>query len=62
MNLLERLNRFWMRRTAGDHPLTEQERQEKPPTTSLDEAFRTAQGVFGQSVGTDRADGSPRSG
>jgi hypothetical protein len=58
MKLLERLNRFLLRRTAGDHPLTERERQEKPPTTSLDEAFRTSQGVFGESVG-DRNDGPP---
>jgi hypothetical protein len=62
MNLLERLNRFLLRRTAADHPLTEKERQEKPPTTALDETFRTAQGIFGESVGGDRNDGSPRSG
>jgi hypothetical protein len=37
MKLLERIRRFWASQPEPDHPLTEQERDDKPPGTAFDQ-------------------------
>jgi hypothetical protein len=47
VNLLERIRGFWKPRPAGDHPLTERERDEDRPRTAYDERARTAEEFIG---------------
>jgi hypothetical protein len=59
MNLLERLRSFWKIRSAGDHPLTEQERDESSPATAYDERARGAEEFVGGDFDPDERETGP---
>jgi hypothetical protein len=58
MTLLERIRSFWKPTSSGDRPLTEQERDEAPPSTAFDERARIGE----QFVGDDFDPDEPRAG
>ncbi|HVP75790.1 MAG TPA: hypothetical protein VMS63_07195 [Gaiellaceae bacterium] len=57
MNLLERMRRFWRPDGTPDHPLSEREREQKPPAATDEESGYIVEGVFGETLGQDATDG-----
>jgi hypothetical protein len=51
VSLLERIRRLWASQPDPDHPLTEEEREEKPPATGYDERAHLDQELVGDDVG-----------
>jgi hypothetical protein len=55
MNWIDRIKQHWLRRAAGDHPLTEQERTPRADN-AIDRNAQSWTGVFGQTAHDPVAD------
>jgi hypothetical protein len=53
MNVLERFLNFWRPRPLGDHPLTDEERDEDRPARTYDELADTATEFVGRDFDPD---------
>jgi hypothetical protein len=58
VSLLERIRRFWATQPEPDHPLTEEERDEKAPATGHDEWAHLEQEFVGEDLDPDERRGS----
>jgi hypothetical protein len=57
MNLLDRIRRLW-KTSEPDHPLTEEEREDRPPETAFDVRASFEQDLVGRDIDPEE----PRSG